>query len=103
MRPRWLYQPFEHGTEELLNKHLLLIVVETGQLSPEGLAEEVCFHPGTFHQDLLVVEYLRAQQAPHQLGVSGEMYNSLQQHVTILIRIFKYIFSHLNVSYVHVC
>lgn len=62
--PGGLYQPFKHGTEELLNKHLLLIVVETGQLSPEGLAEEVRFHPGAFHQDLLVVEHLEKQRAP---------------------------------------
>ncbi len=57
-RPRGLYQPFKHGTEELLNKHLLLIVVETGKLSPEGLAEEVCLHPGTLHQDFLIMEHL---------------------------------------------
>lgn len=60
-RPRGLYQPFEHGTEQLLNKHLLLIVVETGQLSSEGLAEEVCFDPGAFHQDFLIVEHLVEQ------------------------------------------
>lgn len=58
-RPRRKYQPVKHGTEQLLNKHLLLIVVETGQLSPEGLAEEVCFHPGTLHQDFLIVEHLQ--------------------------------------------
>lgn len=58
MRPRGLYQPFKHGGEELLNKHLLLILVETGQVSPQGLAEEVGFYPGTLHQDFLIVEHL---------------------------------------------
>lgn len=62
-RPRGLYQPFKHGTEELLNKHLLLIVVETGQLSPKGLAEEVSLNPGTLHQDFLIVEHLEEQNS----------------------------------------
>lgn len=36
-------------------------MVETGQLSPEGLTEEVCLHPGTLHQDLLIMEHLEEQ------------------------------------------
>lgn len=36
-------------------------MLETGQLSPEGLTEEVCFHPGALHQDFLTVEHLEEQ------------------------------------------
>lgn len=52
------YQPFKHVAEELLDKRLLLVMVETGQLGAEGLAEKVCLHPGAFHKDLLIVEDL---------------------------------------------
>lgn len=78
-RPRGLYQPFKYGTEELLNKHLLLIVVETGQLSPEGLAEEVCFHPRALHQDFLIVEHLEEQNL---LSAEGYRLNGEQTCIT---------------------
>lgn len=35
------------------------MVMETGQLSSESLAKEVCLHPGAFHEDFLIVEYLQ--------------------------------------------
>lgn len=110
MRPRGLYQPFKHGTEELLNKHLLLIVVKTGQLSPEGLAEEVCFHPGTLHQDFLIVEHLEEQHllsaesywlkwTTNVVGKALEMHHT---HKNIFFSIFLYIFcefcSNININ-----
>lgn len=58
MRLRESYQPFKHSTEELLNKQLLIRVIETAELSPKSLTEEVCFNPGAFHQDFLIVEDL---------------------------------------------
>lgn len=54
-----MYQPIKHGTKQLLNEHLLLVVIKTDQLSPKGLAEKVCLHPGTLHQDFFIVKHLR--------------------------------------------
>jgi len=59
-----VHQPFEHVAEESLDEHLLLVVVEGGQLGSQRLAEEVCLHPGALHQHLLIVEHLHNTTTP---------------------------------------
>lgn len=51
--------PFKHGAEKIPQEHFLLVVDDTGKLSTQSLAEKVGLHPGTLHQDLLIMEHLQ--------------------------------------------
>lgn len=55
-------QPLEHRGEEIFDKSLIFIVVETGQISTQSPAEELSLAPGALHQDLLTVIHLNNKQ-----------------------------------------
>lgn len=55
-------QPLEHPGEEVFDKSLIFIVMETGQIRTQSPAEELSLGPGALHQDLLIVIHLNNNQ-----------------------------------------
>lgn len=51
-------QPLEHDGEEIFDKSLIFIVMETGQISTQSPAKELSLAPGALHRDLLTVKHL---------------------------------------------